>query len=181
MIRRLFSQLWMYVLWAVAAVMFWGWIFTLLTDTAPARKVTLYADVDRMEETLLAAKLEEELPEGIRMVQAHPFSYVIFNESLLANADIYIVPENEIAELADSFAPMRPPEGAVCYEMNGEVCGIRVYEAASRTGAAASYITYRTDGDDSQDYYLFFGKNSLHTGEQDEAAYEIMNRLLILP
>ena len=180
--RRFFSQLPLYLIWLVAAVMFWGWIFTLLTDTKPAKKVSLFADVDAMEETLLSAKLEESLPEGLRMVRARPFSYVMFDESQLLDADLYLVPEDEIEEFFESFAPAGfVPEGAEVYEKDGQVYGIRVYDAGSGKGAALSYLTYQKEGDASQDYYLFFGVNSLHTGEPDSAACEIAEAFYALP
>ena len=39
----------------------------------------------------LDARLEEDLPEGIRMIRVHPFSYAAFDESALLQADLYIV------------------------------------------------------------------------------------------
>ncbi|MBR1757785.1 MAG: hypothetical protein IJ744_03545 [Lachnospiraceae bacterium] len=181
MIRRFFSQIYLYLLWLIVAVMFWGWIFSLKTDTSAEKKVMVFADVDAMDEVGLSAKLEEEMPEGIRMVQAHPFSYVIFNENLLVNADVFIVPENEIEELLDTFAPMEREEGETYYEVDGVAYGKKIYDAATKEGPAKTFITYTTDKDDSQDYYLFYGIYSLHTGSLDEAAYEIANHLLCLP
>ena len=61
--------------WLLVAVIFGSFVFYQITDTDPAHKLTLYVDGEVRNEAQLAALLEKELPEPIRMVQVHPFSY----------------------------------------------------------------------------------------------------------
>lgn len=160
-IRNIFSQLHTFVLWLLASVIFWGWIFTLVTDTAPEHKVTVYCRVPAVQERLLAAKLEEDLPEGVRMVQVHTFDYVMLDTASFDRGDIFIVPASEDTAFVKDLIP---PEGDQ---------GLKVYDAAAGEGAAASYIQY---GD--EDYYLYFGSRSVHL--QDGAAMAVAGQLLAL-
>ena len=44
-LRNIFSQLHVYVLWLLLSTMFWGWIFaSFVNDTSPEKKVTIYVD-----------------------------------------------------------------------------------------------------------------------------------------
>ena len=108
-LRAILSKLYLYILWAFLAVLICGTLFTRLTDTVPARKVTLYADVPAVSDRALAWELEKEKPEGIRMIQVHPFSYAMFDTENLLGADLYIVPEGEVEVYSGSF---RSLEGA---------------------------------------------------------------------
>ena len=106
-LKNIFSQLHVYVLWLLLSAVFWGWIFSsFITDTRPEYKVVVYVDAARCADKELALRLEDPLPEGIRMVQVHPFSYAMFDEAGLRNADIFIVPASNAAEYADSFVSL---------------------------------------------------------------------------
>ena len=58
----------------IISAVFWSWIFNFLTDAGPEQKILLYADMREFRWKELAITLEEDLPEGIRWVQVHPFS-----------------------------------------------------------------------------------------------------------
>ena len=73
-IKNIFSKFYLYVLWTMLSLLFVGWIFTLITDTTPKNKVTLYADVSKIEDIELRLELEKSKPEDIKMVKVHPFS-----------------------------------------------------------------------------------------------------------
>ena len=60
-------------------------------------------------EAQLAARLEKELPDPVRMVQIHPFSYAMFGSAALKAADLYIVPDSDRYQCADWFAADRDP------------------------------------------------------------------------
>lgn len=156
-IKNVFSQLHSFVLWALASFIFWGWIFTMVTDTAPENKVTVYCYVPTLRDTQLAVALEENRPEGIRMIKVHSFEYVMLNVENIENGDIFILP----ASTTDTYAELlADPDG-----------GVRVYDAASGQGSARSYIGY-TD----EDYYLYLGANSVHA--EDGKALAVARELM---
>ncbi len=178
-LRQIFSRLYLYFLWALFAFLLCGQIFAHLGDTSAAHKVTLFADVPSMRDAALAAELERELPDGIRMVKVHPFSYAMIGDRELLSSDLYIVPQSRAEQYADSFRPLSgaslPGEGG--YFRGGELWGVRVWDAAEGKGIAADYIDYP-----DEDCWLFFNKDSQHvrtlSGAGDDAALEIARRLL---
>ena len=161
-LRNVFSQLHSFAVWAIVAAIFTGWIFTNVTDTRAEKKVEIFVNAYEMENMALRLELEEELPEGIRMVKVHKFTEALFGDRTFLNADIYIVRASDVEELRDAFS--------------GE--GIKVYDAATGKGAADGYISYWVPGAESEDYYLFYGVNSVHTGKQDTAAYQVAERFM---
>ena len=180
-IRDIFSKWHVYVLWALLSALLWSWIFGFITDTTPARKVTVFADVYACADVELAVALEAEKPEGIRMVKVHPFSYAVFDENNLLSADLYVVPASEAEEYLASFAPLESssdPDKTGYYADDGLLYGLRIYDAASHTGAAAQYLTYTAPGAAEEDYFLFFGAASAHL--TDGAAQAVAARLLAL-
>ena len=142
-LKNIFSQLHSFVLWALASVLFWGWIFTFVTDTSIEKKVTVYCYVPEIRDTELAAKLEEDMPEGLRMIKVHSFEYVMMGMDAMQQGDIFIIPASTVERYKELLNP--------------ELGSVRVYDAAAGEGAAQEYITY---GD--EDYYLFYGVESAH-------------------
>ena len=178
-LKKIAFKLHIYVMWLLISAIFWAWIFNLVTDTVPAKKVTLFAEVSGLEDKALAVELETELPEGVRMVKVHPFSYVMFQESTLLNADLYLVRESQAAGYMDSFRPLPPGvEGSAYYSRDGVRYGVLAYDAATDSGAARAYVQYLAEGEEPEDYYLFFGVNSVHAGERDEAALAVARHFL---
>ena len=179
-LKNVFSQLHRWVLWALLSAIFWGWIFGFVTDTSPAKKVTLYAQVPACEDKALALALEAEKPEQIRMVKVHPFSYALFDAEELATADLYIVCASQVEQFLDDFAPLDSEaidlEGRELYTARGRAYGIKVYDAASGTGAALDYLHYA----EGEDCYLFFNASSPHLTAGDGAALQIARALLDL-
>ena len=98
-VKNILSQLHTFVLWLLASAIFWGWIFTFVTDTSVEKKITVYCEVPQMEDRLLAAALEEDMPEGLRMIKVHPFSYVMFDMESIGKGDIFIIPAADREEL----------------------------------------------------------------------------------
>ena len=176
-LKNVLSQLHSFVLWALLSAVFWGWIFTAFVDDAPAgKKVVIYVDAPVRMERELDARLEEDLPEGIRMIRVHPFSYAAFDESALLQADLYIVPASHAEEFAPSFVSW--PEGDA--EPTEGLRGMTVYDAAAGKGAAAEYILYEIPGQTPENYYLFVSADTLHaaslTGKGDDAALQTARR-----
>ena len=94
-LKNVLSQWYRYLLWALMSVFFWGWIFGLLTDARPEKKLVLCVDRPEIAEEALSEELERRRPEGIKLVAAHSFDYYIFDTEELRLADLYIVGENE--------------------------------------------------------------------------------------
>ena len=180
-LRRIASTLPVYILWAFFAFLACSLLFSRLGDTDAAHKVTLYADVPSMRDAALAAELERELPEGIRAVKVHPFSYAMIDDGDLLASDLYIIPESHVEQYADSLRPIGGaalPEEGGCFR-EGELWGVRVWDAAKREGVAADFIDYP-----DEDCWLFFNKASRHvrslSGTGDDAAVELARSLLVM-
>ena len=78
-LKNVFSQLHSFLLWALVSFLVWSWVFAFATDAPAAQKVTVYCNVPALEDTALAAKLEENLPQGLKMIQVRSFDYVMFD------------------------------------------------------------------------------------------------------
>ena len=170
-LKAIWSKLHVYVLWLIVSTIFWGWIFTLVTNAPAEKKVTLFIDAPACRDTALDEELEKTMPVGLRQVRAHLFSYVMFGESELINADLYVVPASEAEEYIDSF---RPLSGALAARE-----GVLVLGGAPRglpvEGAASDWVDYAPE----ETYYLFFGVNSVHI--EDGAALAVAEDFLALP
>ena len=100
------------LLWAMTAVMLTGFVFTRITDTDPAHKITVYALCEVKNGAELAERLERALGGAVRMVKVHPFTYAMFGSEALRTADLYIVPDSERDAYRDWFAPA-PESGPI--------------------------------------------------------------------
>ncbi len=182
-LKNIFSQWFKYLLWALISVVFWAWIFTLLNDAPPNRKLLLCAEVTELEDGALSAALSESKPEGIRLVAVHPFSYYLFDSDEMLSADLYIVSESQAPKYIDSFGPLEGSGLAgsdrPLWTHEGRAYGLLIYDAASGEGAAKDYIGYAPSDGEPEDYYLFFGARSAH--REDGAAEALAKALLELP
>lgn len=158
-LKNILSQLHSFALWALMSVLIWGWIFNLVTDTTFDKKVMIFAHVPAIQDVDLAEALEEDLPEGIKMVQVHSFDYVMFDTVSIQRADVLIIPAVDVPEMGDEIIPLEGNDGTV------------IYDPDTGEGVLTDYITY---GDET--YYLFLGAGSGHL--EDGAAEEIARRLL---
>ncbi len=160
-LRNIWHQLPSLLVWALFSFMFWSWIFILITDVSPKKKVSIFCCVPEMEETDLMVELEKEKPEGIKMIKAYTFDYEVFNIDRMENGDIFIVPEAEIEKYERFFSTEE------------DISGTKIYDAQTGEGAAVEYISYTDD-----DYYLFLGNQSGHI--EDGAAEAVAEHLLRL-
>ena len=183
-IRNIVSQLHIYIIWLILSALIWGWIFTFITDTVPSKKVTIFTDTYACRDTELAVRLEEDRPQGIKMIKVHPFSYAMFDDSVLLNADIYIIKKEDIETYMSSFCAIdgAVPQETEAFYLDGKAYGLKVYDATTGVGVALDYLTYTAEGTLDQDYYLFFNKNSVHikslNGSTDDAALAVAERLM---
>ena len=105
----------------------------------------------------------------------------MFDSENLLGADLYIVPESEAEAYSGSFRSVEgagfDPAGG--YVRDGELWGIKVWDAASRTGIATEYIRYP-----DEDCWLFINAKSVHaaalTGTGDDAALAVARALLTI-
>ena len=191
-LKNIFSRFYIYILWALSAYVLWAFIFGLVTDTKPEKKVVLFADVTGIRDIDLASLLEESAEDPVRMVQVHPFSYAMFSEEAISGADIYIVGKKEAADYQENFAVLN--EEALSFlgkdrvyinEETGEVTGVLIYDAASHKGCAEEYIPYEQSESGEEDYYLFFSASSKHLftvkKSGDDEALRLAEKLLLLP
>ena len=186
--KSLFDRLPLYLLWALFSVLFTGWLFMLITDTRRENKLTLMIDAVSVSEEELVTELEKDLPEAIRMVKVRLFSYAMFSENSLKEADIWIVKESDIGSYREAFAAesICPPEHRdwIVTDADGKrFCGVKVYDGSLHRGAAGSFVRYFDAGQEEEDCYLFFNADSLHTGQngRDREAFALAEKLLGLP
>ena len=174
------------ILWLMLSVLVWGFVFTRITDTDPAHKITLFADSEVTDATGLAVKLEENLSGNIRMVKVHPFNYAMLDGSPLRAADLFIIRADHMETYREWLAPlpqdMRGSEAE--FILDGEPWGILAYDGKSQPGIASSYINYLPPGEPEENYYLCFGNQSVHRADQpnavDNAAADAAKLLLNL-
>lgn len=136
------------VLWLFFTVIFGSFVFYQITDTAPSRKITIFADGKTAGEDQLAARLEEQMGDPIRMVRIHPFSYMMFGDEELKTADLYILPDSHMAQYRDWLVPGNE--------------GILMFDPASGAAVAGNVFLYTESGDVPEPYRLYIGANSPH-------------------
>ena len=159
------------ILWLMLSIFLWGFVFNLITDAPAAEKITLYVDAETPGATQLAVQLEERLGGKVRMVKVRPFDYAMFDSSALTNADLFIVPGSHVETYLEWFSPL-PEElrdQGLSLEIGGTAYGIRAYKAVDDTGIAKECIQYIGPNGVKEDYYLFFGKSSIHIAENESA------------
>ena len=174
------------ILWLMLSIFLWGFVFNLITDAPPAQKIALYVDAETPGATQLAVYLEETLGGKVRMVKVRPFDYAMLDSSALTGADLFIVPASHAETYQEWFCPL--PEEVrdqdLLLEIGGTAYGIRAYNAADGTGIAKECIQYSAQDGKKEDYYLFFGKNSIHMlenkGSVDNTALDAALHLLNL-
>lgn len=165
------------LMWLVLSVILWGFVFTRITTYQPQEILALYADGELVQERALAQMLYRE-GDGLKAVQVRPFSYAMFGGDELRNADLFIIPRENLDLYRECFAPW-PKEmetEGVFHAWDGVNYGLKVYDAETKEGMAKSYILYENHLYVPQDYYLFFGNQSVHM--EDGLAVEYANRLL---
>ncbi len=187
-LKNIFSQFHTFFLWAMASVLLWGWVYTFVGDTTRDKKVTVFVNAPAVEGRALSLHLEEELPEGIKMIRVHDFNYDMFGTN--TPGDIYIVPESQLRKMLeeqqDKILPCPVPEGCEALTQDGKAYGIRIYDAAEGVGAGDGiYFRYvAEDPASAEDYYLCFGAETYHLdgaeNAVDNAAWEVALQLLAL-
>lgn len=184
---RFFDLVPLMLLWLMLSIFLWSFVFNILTDTAPENKIVLFADAPLTDDTGLAVLLEEVVEAPVEMVQVRSFSYAMMDSREIENADLYIVSADQVETYREWFAPLpdelQNRDGLLA--LDGVPYGVKVFDAAAGKGVAAGHIAYAWPGREDVDYYLFFGRSSLHvlTNENasDDQATACALRLLDIP
>ena len=170
-VKRVLSLTPLLLLWLVLCVLVWGFVFTRITDTAPENKIVIWINAPVPRATDLAVKLEEGLSGRIGMVQVRPFGYNLMGESAMKDGDLYIVRASDVDTYLDWFAPLPGDlRDESTLSRDGVALGVTAYSAQDRFGIAEEYIEYEAPAENAQNYYLIFGKNSLHNPDAENAA-----------
>ena len=135
------------VIWTLLAVILTGFVFTRITDTDPAHKITIYADCRVEHAAELAEKLEKKLNGSVRMVKVHPFTFALFGTEQLKSADLYIVPDTRKAEYADWL---------------GEGEGLVMADPDTGLSVAGKYFQYNETEDKPSVFRMYCGGKSVH-------------------
>ena len=156
------------VLWAMAAVIGTGFVFSLRTETDPEHKIVIFADCEIRNAAGLAEQLEKGLDGAVRMVKIHPFSYVMFDGEQLKSGDLFLVPDSRLDQYAEWFRPLAdtPKEG------------FPVFDPDSRLTVAGDWFQYAPDGTEPEPWRLYFGADSPH--REDGLALRAAELLLAL-
>lgn len=158
--RKVLKLLPLLGIWTITAVIFSSFIFFQITETDPVHKITIYVDGEVRDESQLAALLEKELPEPIRMVQIHPFRYAMFGSAALKSADLFVIPDSEKEQFADWLFP--------------EIKGVPVHDPQTRLSVAGDWFLYEPQ----ETYMLYLGAASAHL--EDGLAHRTATLLLEL-
>lgn len=181
MFKSILRNLHRYILWALLSAILWSWIFTLLFSAPANKKVVLYADLPYVERNELSIALEQDLPEGIRVVDTAAFDDMMFNQTEVLSGDLYLIPESHVEKYLASFATIDRAAfpNAEFYEADGAAYGVLVHDGAGRSVGSA-YVFYIPD----ERCWLFFNKDSKHigawNGSDDDAAVAIARQFLTL-
>lgn len=171
-IKKLASNAHRYVLWALISVFFWGWVFSLAGDAPRAKKLTVFTSVEAIDCAALKAALSERLPDGINLVQVHPFRYAAFDTSEAEAADIFIVTEEEAKSMAKYLSHIEGDDGLV---VDGAV--IAVVLIPEEVFKNTEFLLTETH----EPVYICFGSRSVHTkslnGSSDDAALELFDTI----
>ncbi len=189
-LKKIFGKWHLYVSWAILVTILWGWIFTLLTNARPQRKLTVFEHSFQSQAEAMSIELEKDKPENIKMISVRSFDFALFGQTGFTEADIFIIRASEIDTYITDFIPIEElakehPEWEY-YLKDGVPYGIRMYDKETMTGSALEYLQYdgkATTGLEAEDYYLFIGKNSVHIGGegQDALAFDLAVKIVELP
>lgn len=187
-IKNIFSQLHTFVLWLLISVLLWGWIFSFLTDTSREKKIMIFVNAGELRDRELALRLEEQKPDGIKMIKVHDFEYQMIGTTKVYG-DLYIVPESDLERMLEkdpgAVLPIRDPGGHPVYEYGGQPVAFLAYDAGTNSGIGASrYIFYPRPELDGQNFYLCISSDTRHyegaEGAVDDAAWTVAMDLLTL-
>ena len=170
-IRKVITLIPLLILWLMFSIFLWGFVFNLITDAPREQKITLCVDAETPGAAQLAVILEEKLGDKVRMVKVRPFDYAMFDTGTLTKGDLFIVPASHAKTYLEWFStlPEELRDQGLLLEIGGEAYGICAYNAAADSGIAKDCIQYVSPDREKEDFYLFFGKESVHLPGNENA------------
>ena len=195
-LRRVGANFWVYCLWIFVIIILWNGVFDVLTGIPAEEKIVVFvASYDKFFPE--GNHLQQDLPDGIKMVDIHLRApTTMYFDAYLAiygylQGDILILPESVaqkvlfpeyFSEISEKHLQELPHLDV--WQEAGKAYGLKIYDCDSHQ----SVISGLNFGQDKQEenYYLFFGLNSVHlgdlsngsTGVTDSGAIIIARRLL---
>ena len=170
-LRRFLSLIPALMLWLMLSVLVWGFVFTRITDTDPAHKISLFIDSEVTDATGLAVQLEEHLDGNISIVKVHPFTYAMLDGGQLEASDLFIIRADHMETYGEWLTPLPEDMRGVYpeYNLDGVPFGVKAYDAESKKGITTEYINYLPLSEPEEDYYLCFGQKGVHLASLDNA------------
>ena len=183
-----------YVLWLVLVIFAWEGIFSFITKPKKEESVFLFFGVEEVQTDTIYSELKVVKPEYVKTIDITARSSrtegfdSLFATRGIQNGDVFVLPESfcEQSVMQSCFYPMDPNvvkelfgENVDCGKatVDNKVYGIKIYDKETNKGRAEEYFTYLyTDNDGVKqtvgDYYLFFGKKSLHLGILSDSKFD---------
>ena len=169
--------------WAALMLVLWGFVFLRLDDTSADHKLVIYADCDIADARELMIQLEDTCgitseskyafgDAEIRKIKLFSTSFFSALSDPLKDGDLFIITEEHLGELKDSFAPLS--DGVLGAENIYEGIGILFADPETEHFPFDHYFLY----DQTQRYYLCLNAKSLHVGNQDGAALALASIFL---
>lgn len=173
------KNIWAYLICIFAFIIIWSSVFGFLTRVSPQDKVSVFIG-SYSQSFEKAQELKESRPEYLKTVE---FNVNVLNSMYFdvylsmfgySRADIMILPESlatlencelYFAEISATYLGQFENLG-LC-EYDGKVYGLKIHDKETHS-SLISCINYG-EGDKEDNYYLFFGKNSLHISDLAEA------------
>lgn len=165
--RYLISKWYVFVVWAVFAVILWCWLVDLLIKPSNKEQVGIFVCSEICNQEELAEKLQKYRPDYVRQLN---FKWVSPDDSLFAvyydafavdASDVIVMPENKLNEFSwVDFLELDTEEVELYY---GSEFNYYYADDGKAYGIEIDSRQFQTTGEVS--YYMFFNKKSLHLGE----------------
>lgn len=171
-----FAEKWLrYLIALILIFIFWLVIIDMLIAVKPEYKLGIFIGAYG-----ISPKLEEciEKPSKVEEIEIfdvninEDYYFVIFSAyASSGDFDFSIVNEKQFRESDIQYYLVLDEQKLVAYfgdqeyyRVNDQIYGIKIYDGETKTGILNDAIVYDFE-DESEDYYLFFYKNSTHLGE----------------
>lgn len=190
-IKKIGKNLWIYIACILVVVFIYSWVFNYLTTIKTEEKITVFigSESATFEKT---EDLNGSRPEYLKAVEVRAYALddSIYDTCLsifgYETGDVLILPENNLkpetctdyyAEISVDYQERFDNLG--WYEADGKVYGIKIHDKESHQ-SVIDCLNYG-EGDDEQNYYLLFNKNSMHLSDLSDAnAKSDMNGAIII-
>jgi hypothetical protein len=167
-----------YALWAAISISVSCWVFSIRLAPKENEKIQFFFSGYTDDSEALANFLDAKKPTYVketdyRFIRTDDSAFSDYYDTFgRSSADVLILPQAEINDNKCLYDFLRFDEAVAAgifgsvdyYHVAGNAYGIKVYDSQLGKGWATSLFAYTKTGVESQDYYLFFRRNSLHSG-----------------